>query len=228
MNIGIIFAMQEELDALKNNIKIIKEEKIYDLTFYISKLNNKKIILVESGVGKVNASRTTQVLIDKYKIDLIINIGVAGGIDKDLNIFDIVVGEILYQHDFDITAFNHNKGYIPKIGDYIKTNKDLINKIKQIDKTNKYHLKYGVIATGDIFITDEKMSQKINKKFNALCVEMESSAIAQTSLLSNVPFLILRSISDTPNNNNKISYEKFLTKSSQIISDIAIDIINNL
>ena len=223
MKIGIIFAMKEELDALKKHLEICNEYKVYDLTFYEAKYNNITCILVESGVGKVNAARTTQILIDHVKVDYIFNIGVAGGIDNSLNVGDVVVGTSLVQHDFDITAFNHNKGYIPNIGINVNSNEYLINLTKEID-----NLKYGVIASGDIFCTDVNMSKKIHNKFNALCVEMEGASVAQVCYLCNIPFLIIRSISDVPNNNNVITYDEFLEISSNKVANIMIKLLDKL
>ena len=114
--VGIIFAMEEELLALKEYLDLEKEYDIFNLKFYEGKINGINCVLVESGIGKVNAARTTQILIDNIKVDYIFNIGVAGGIDKSLKVGDIVLGEKLVQHDFDITAFNHDKGFIPNIG----------------------------------------------------------------------------------------------------------------
>ena len=131
--IGIVFAMKEELDALKKYIIIEKEYKIFELTFIEGTLHNQKMYLVESGVGKVNAARATQILIDNFKVDYILNIGVAGGVSTNLKVGDIVVGDKLYQHDFDITAFNHNKGYIPNIGDYVETDRYLLKKTKELN-----------------------------------------------------------------------------------------------
>lgn len=224
MKIGIIFAMKEEMNALLKYIKIDKEIKIYDLVFYISNYNNIELILVESGIGKVNSARTTQILIDNFNINYIFNIGVAGGIEDSLNVGDIVVAEKLVQHDFDITAFNHNKGHIPNIGTYINSSEYLLNLIKNIDNS----IKIGVIASGDIFITHVNMSKNINKKFNALCVEMEGASIAQVAYLCNIPFIVIRSISDVPNNNNTITYDKFLEISSNKVAKLMIHIIDNL
>ena len=223
--VGIIFAMQEELKELKNIINIDKENKIYELTFYEGKLDNIKYILVESGIGKVNASRTTQVLIDNYKVDYIFNIGVAGGVDKSLNVLDIVIGNKMVQHDFDITGFNHEKGYIPNVGVFLDGDNYLINTANSITDIDT---KNGIIATGDIFVTDTNMSNKINTKFNALCVDMEGSAIAQVAYLCKVPFLIIRSISDTPNNNNVITYEEFLEKSCKKIATFMKEMLDKL
>ena len=105
--VGIIFAQEEELAALKEYLELKKEYNIFNLTFYEGKINDIDCVLVESGIGKVNAARTTQILIDNIKVDYIFNIGVAGGIDSSLKVGDIVLGYKLVQHDFDITAFNH-------------------------------------------------------------------------------------------------------------------------
>lgn len=224
MKIGIIFAMKEEMAALKDYIIITKEYKYYDLVFYESIYNNITCILVESGIGKVNSSRATQVLIDKFDIDYIFNVGVAGGISNDLLVGDIVIGEKLIQHDFDITSFDHEKGYIPNIGTYINSSDYLINLTKNIDNS----IKYGVIASGDIFVTDTIMSNKIYKKFNALCVEMEGASIAQVAYLCKIPFLIVRCISDVPNNSNTITYNEFLESSSKNVAKLMIKIIENI
>ena len=178
------------------------------------------LILVTCGVGKVNAARCTQILIDNFSVDIIINIGVAGGISNNLKIGDIILGDELVQHDFDITAFNHEKGFIPNIGVYIKSDEYLVNVCEKILKSNGISYHKGVIASGDIFCTDYLMSSKINKKFNALCVEMEGASIAQACFLSHIPFIVLRSISDIPNSENVITYEEFLRESSIKISNV--------
>ena len=218
--IGIIFAMEEELNAFIEDITINNEYDIFDLHFYHTIINDNECILVISGVGKVNAARTAQILIDNYHTDMIINVGVAGGVSQNLNIGDIVVGDRLAQHDFDITAFKHEKGFIPNVGVYINSDEYLIQKTCEVLDKNKVNYHTGVIASGDIFCTEEAMSMKIAKKFNALCVEMEGASIAQVCFLSHIPFIVLRSISDIPNNNNVITYEEFLESSSKKVSVI--------
>lgn len=211
--------MQEEIDALKEYLILKNEYTIFNLKFYEGIIGNTQCILVESGIGKVNAARTTQILIDNFKVDYVFNIGVAGGIDNCLNVGDIVIGEKLVQHDFDITAFDHEKGYIPNTGVYINSDEYLSNIAYSILNDNPLiNVHKGVIASGDIFCTSDKMANKINTKFNALCTEMEGASVAQVCYLSNIPFLIIRSISDVPNNNNVITYEEFLVNSTKIIA----------
>lgn len=226
--IGIIFAMEEELKELLKLVVLKNEYKIFDLSFYECELENNNLILVESGVGKVNAARCTQILIDNMKADYIINIGVAGSVSKKVGVCDIVIGEKLVQHDFDITAFDHEKGYIPNIGKvYVESDPYLIKVAKTTKTDSKIH--EGVIASGDIFCTEEAMSNKIATKFNALCVEMEGASIAQVCYLSHIPFLVIRSISDSPNDtNNKLTYEEFLEISSKTVAKYLKNMILNL
>lgn len=226
--IGIIFAMNEELQELLKYLEIKNEYLIFDLKFYEGTINDIECVLVESGVGKVNAARCTQILIDNMKVEYIFNIGVAGGISDKLNVCDIVIGKRLVQHDFDITAFNHQKGYIPNVGVFIESDEYLVNLATSCIDTSDYNILTGTIASGDIFCTEKWMSEKINKKFDALCVEMEGASIAQVCYLSHIPFLIIRSISDTLNNNNVITYEEFLEKSSQNVALFLMKILNKL
>ena len=226
--IGFIFAMEEELDDFKENVKIINEYNIFNLHFYETIIKNIKCIFTICGVGKVNAARTTQILIDNFYVEIIINVGVAGGINTSLSVGDIVVGEKLVQHDFDITAFNHEKGYIPQVGVYIKSDDYLVQLAEESLKENNISFFKGVIASGDIFCTDSNMSMKIAAKFNALAVEMEGASIAQVCYLSHIPFLILRCISDIPNNHNVITYEEFLKDSSKKIANCLLNILNKI
>ena len=209
MRVGIIFAMEEELRAFKEKVNVVNEKKIYDLTFYQALVNDIDVILVLSGVGKVNAARTTQVLIDFMNVNYVFNVGVAGSVSKSLDICDIVIGSSVVQHDFNLKAFNRNRGEIPDIGTFIDSDEYLINiSLKSLNGAKK-----GVIASGDIFCNDLIMKEKINKEFNALCVEMEGASIAQVCYLSKVPFVIIRSISDSLNG-NEMEYDKFLNESS--------------
>lgn len=229
--IGIIFAMNEELNSMLKYLDITNKYKIFDLEFYEGNIQDNEIILITSGVGKVNSARSTQILIDNMKVDMIINVGVSGGIVNTLEVCDIVIGTKLVQHDFDITAFNHEKGYIPNIGVYIESDLYLINianEVKNELSNIDYNIKYGVIASGDIFCTNNTMTEKINKKFNAICVEMEGASIAQVCYLSHIPFIVIRSISDVPNGNNVITYEEFLNKSSNNVSNFVYKMIQKI
>ena len=225
--IGIIFAMKEELDETLIKLKKVKEHTLYNLNIIECIHNNNTCYLVESGIGKVNAARTTQILISELHVDLILNVGVAGSVSKDIKKCDIVLADKLVQHDFDLTSFNHEKGFIPGLGKFIECDNYLLEKAKSI-KLDK-NIKVGTIASGDIFVSDEIMARKVNFKFNALCVEMEGSAIAQVCKLCSIPFLVLRGISDSPyEENNNITFDEYLKESSRVISSFVIELLNIL
>ena len=222
-NYGIIAAMQEEMQEIQKLMKEISNKEIYGLNFIEGKISDKTIVLVEAGVGKVNAARTTQILIDKFDIDAIINVGSAGVANDKLNIGDIVIGKKLVQHDFDITAFGHPKGYISNLGQYFDSNNQLVERMENVmkDLENKdFNILVGTVASGDIFCTDSNMKEKIRNKFEADAIEMEGAAIAQVCKLDNIPFIVIRGISDSPNGNNEITFEQYLEKASKRCADI--------
>ena len=229
--IGILVAMEEELEEVKKEMKEIEKKTIYELEFFVGKIQEKMCILVKCGVGKVNAARVTQILISSFSVNFVINIGAAGALNDNLKIGDIVIGKYLVQHDFDITAFGHNKGYISNVGDKIYSDSNLLEYVQKIinnKKDKSFEIKFGIIASGDIFCTDVSMKQKIVKKFEADCVEMEGAAIAQVCYLDNIPFIVIRSISDTPNGNNAITFDEFVSLASRRCSDLLKELLKEL
>lgn len=204
--------MDEEIATIKNLMQDVETKKIFDLEFIIGKINSKGVILVKCGAGKVHAARTTQILIDNFNIDYIINVGTAGGLNDDIEIGDIVIAEKLVQHDYDITAGGHEKGYVSNTGKYFECDKKLIERSKDtINSLNEnFKAVVGLIATGDIFVQDINVKNSIKEEFDADCVEMEGAAIAQVCTLDKIPFIVIRAISDKPNGNNGVDFEKYL------------------
>lgn len=221
--IGIIVAELEELTAIKELMNNIEEINIYNLIFYKGTISSQNYILVRGGIGKVNSSRTTQILIDKFDISYVINLGSAGGLNDNLNIGDIVIGEKLVQHDFDVTAFGREKGVIPETGKYFESDTSLLTQFENMKMNNIKTIK-GIIASGDIFCTDTKLKESIKNNFNADCVEMEGAAIAQVCYLNNVPFIVLRSISDIPNEKNHIDFNEYLKLASKNCAKIIMNL----
>lgn len=227
--IGIVVAMEEEKDAVKNLMKDIELEESYELDFYKGKIENKKCILVQSGVGKVNAARTTQILIDKYKVSKVINVGAAASIDPMLNIGDILIGKKVVQHDFDITAFGHSKGYITGVGNDVSCDSDWLDKIKDVvNEKRDYKVRTGIVATGDVFCTEVKLRDEIRATFKADVVDMECGAIAQVCYLDNIPFLVIRGVSDTPNGENEKDFDKNLELASNRCAEILKEVLHKM
>lgn len=224
MSIGIIAAENEEMMEIKNIMTDIEEKKIYNLIFFKGKIKNKECVLTECGVGKVNAARTAQILIDSYDVRCIINVGSAGAVNPELNVEDVVIGNKLVQYDFDITQIgDYEKGEICDVGKYMRADENLIklceDTIKNI-KDRNYNIKIGTIASADMFCANPEKAKEIREEFNAECVEMEGAAIAQVCFLDNIPFLVIRAISDTPNGNNKIDFHTFLKIASKRAAEI--------
>lgn len=167
-------------------------------------------------MGKVNSARTTQILIDKFEIEYIINVGVAGSLNEKLEIGDIVIGEKLVQHDFDLTATGHPKGFISEeLGREFISDNILVNKCKNIinNDLKEINVKIGTIATGDVFCNKVSLKEEVVKEFGADCIEMEGAAIAQVCTLCSIPFIVIRSISDKPNGHNEVDFNTYLNMS---------------
>ncbi len=220
--IGVIAAEEKELLEVKNLMSDIESIELFDRMFYKGKLNNKDVVCVKCGVGKVNSAHICQVMIDNFNVELVVNIGSAGGVDKRLKVGDVVIADKLFQHDFDITPFGRELGEIDNIGKFIETDKKLLEIFK--DK----NVFIGGIASGDKFIHEKEEKDKIRDTFNVMCVEMEGASIAQVCFLDKVKFLVIRSITDTLEGNSKVDFETFLTEASKNAANILKDIINNI
>lgn len=212
MILGIVSAMQEELDLLLKDMTINEETKKANMTFYKGTLDDKDIIAVVCGIGKVNAAVCSQILISEFNVTSIINVGVAGGIGKDIYPGDVVVGTNLVQHDMDTTVFGDPHGQIPRLDTFdfkcdealVKASLEACEEIKEINTFS------GRIISGDQFISSVEKIQWFEKEFNAMACEMEGASIAQVCYLNNIPFVVIRSISDNANNGAHMDYEKFI------------------
>lgn len=219
--IGIIVAEEKELIEVKNIMNNIEEISIYEKIFYKGLMSNKEVVVVKSNVGKVNSARVCQILIDKFNIKLVINVGTAGSVDNSLDIGDIVVADKLVQYDFDVTPFGREMGEIENVGKFIEVNKNLLSLFGN-------DVKLGTIVSGDKFIVNIEDKNNIRNIFNALCIEMEGASIAQVCYLDKIPFLVIRSITDKLDGSSKIEFETFLESSSKKVANVLKNIVNKL
>ena len=213
--IGIVGAMEEEIALLKNNTEIISAKNIVGTDFFMGKMFGKNVVLVRSGIGKVNAAVCTQVLIDMYGVDYIINTGVAGSINKDLGIGDIVISNDLLQHDFDTSATGDKPGVIPRLHEStFKADEELVRIAEEVSKEyiQNQNVFVGRIATGDQFIANSSDKERIWNNFKPYCVEMEGAAIAQTCYLNKIPFVVIRSMSDSADEGACSNFEEHVEK----------------
>ena len=224
MNIGIITAEEEEMQAIKNCMTNIVETRYYNLHFYEGEINDKRCVLVRAGIGKVNAARTTQLLIDRFYVDVVVNIGSAGAAHELLNVGDIVIANKLVQYDFDITDIgNYEKGEIFEFGKYMYTDSRLIDLCNETIKEmgdNNFKVRIGIIGTADLFCARPEVAKNVRETFNIECMEMEGAAVAQVCNLDKIPCLVIRGISDTPNGNNKIDFHTYLEMASQRAAEL--------
>lgn len=211
MIIGIIGAMDEELEILLKELKPERKEIKAQMEFNSGKLWNRDVVIVRSGIGKVNASVCAQILVDDFNVDNIINIGIAGGTAENVMPGDVVIADSLVQHDMDATFFGDKLGQIPRLDTYdFKCDEVLVKKAKDACcnfTQSKYFV--GRIVTGDQFIDKSEKLRWLSEKFSALACEMEGGSIAQVCYLNHIPFVIIRSISDNGSTGVHMDYEKF-------------------
>lgn len=211
MIIGIIGAMDEEVEILLKEIMVERKESKAKMEFSCGKLWGQNVVVVRSGIGKVNAAVCTQILIDDFNVDNIVNVGIAGGIGENINPGDVVIGESLIQHDMDTSAFGDRIGQIPRLDTFdFKCSQVLVNKAKSACiHLNESKSFIGKIVTGDQFIADVEKIRWLKEEFEAAACEMEGGSIAQVCYLNNIPFVVIRSISDNANTGAHMDYEKF-------------------
>lgn len=221
--IGIIGAMEEEIASLKSKMELVTAKNIVGIDFYMGKMNGKSVVLVRSGIGKVNAAICTQVLIDLYAVDYIINVGVAGAISKELSIGDVVISKDVVHHDMDCTNFGYEQGIIPRMTESFFTADELLIKIAKEcgeEALPNKAIHVNRIASGDKFVSSNEDKQKIWSAFKAFCVEMEGAAIAQTCFLNKIPFIVIRAISDKADDSAGVSFDKFVLEAAKTSSEL--------
>lgn len=212
MVIGIISAMSEELELLLNDMVVEEKTVKANMTFHKGKVWGKDVVAVVSGIGKVNAAVCTQILISEYKVNSVINVGVAGGIGKDIYPGDVVVAENLVQHDVDTTVFGDAHGQVPRMDTFdFMCDEELVKLAKlSCDEIEDINTFSGRIVSGDQFIASVDKIKWLESEFGAVACEMEGASIAHVCYLNTIPFVIIRSISDNANNGAHMDYEKFI------------------
>ena len=200
--IGIIGAMDEEVEQLVEVMEITREETKACMTFKAGKLAGKDVVIVRSGIGKVNAAACTQILVDDFKADYIINTGIAGSLKAEIDIADVVIS----------TGFGYPLGQIPRMDTLsFAADERLIKLAGEACKNAvpEIGVHVGRVVSGDQFISDKAVKERISSNFDGFCTEMEGAAIAQVSYLNKVPFVILRTISDKADDSATMDYPAF-------------------
>lgn len=213
--IGIIGAMDEEVADLKNVMQVEETTTFASMTFYKGKIVEKPVVIVRSGIGKVNAAVCAQILVDKFGVDTIINTGVAGSLNVKLDIGDMVISSDALQHDMDTSQLGDPVGQIPRMDVLaFPADEHLVKLAKQVNETVNPDIStyVGRVASGDQFISSSERKEFIVKNFEASCAEMEGAAIAQVAYLNQISYVIIRAISDKADNSAQEDYPVFAKK----------------
>lgn len=215
--IGIIGAMSEEIENFLDGMSNVIIHKKAGIIFYEGSMNGKSVILCKSGVGKINAAVCTQILIDDFNIEQIIFTGVAGALHSELEIGDIVVSTAAMQHDIDASALGFNKGIIPFADRSVfEADEDLIRlALKASEEISEGKVVTGLILSGDQFISAGQAAKELHELFGGYCTEMEGAAVAQVCHMNEIPFVIVRSMSDKADGSAHINFPEFTKLASR-------------
>lgn len=213
---GLIGAMDEEikllLDSMENTQTTIKA----GIKYYSGMIFGKTVVLCKSGVGKVNAAVTTQILLDTFGVSRILFTGVAGALHPDLNIGDIVISSQCIQHDMDVTALGYRRGVIPyQETSAFPADKTLIQLAEQACQSLKQDSVTGIVLSGDQFVASAELVASLRQELDGACAEMEGAAVAQVCFMNGTPFVIIRSMSDKADGSAHLNYRDFTVEASE-------------
>ncbi len=231
MKVAILGAMDQEVALLKDNIDTLKTETLHHLTVYTGAIQGVDVVLVKCGIGKVAASVATTLIIQHYQPDYVVNTGSAGGFDPRLSVGDIVISTGVQHHDVDLTHFGYALGQVaggfPAV---FQADQTLINAAqKAMTALPKLTAIQGLICSGDAFIGDDQTVMTLKQHFPDMsAVEMEGAAIGQACHLLNVPFLVLRSLSDIAGKSSSVSFEKYLDTAGKHSAQLVMEMLNQL
>ena len=211
MVIGILAAMDTEAKSIVADLENSVIEEIAGYTYYRGIYQDKKVVLTICSIGKVSSALSAQIMIDHYGVDFVINTGIAGGLDEDLKILDIVIGERLAYHDFEESV---KTDYFP-FKEYYNSDAEAVESVYRIAEDEGITAHKGLILTGDQFIeSDEKKRELVERFENPMCVEMEGTAISQAAYINDVPSIVIRCISDMADTGGMMTYQEFKEKAS--------------
>jgi adenosylhomocysteine nucleosidase len=230
MRIGIIGAMDEEVDLLRSKLDGREDMNLAGSEFYKGKIDSLEVVLLKSGIGKVNAALGTALMIEKFHPDIIINTGSAGGFHKDLNVGDVVISTEVRHHDVDVTIFGYEYGQVPRMPAYFAPDEKLVSiAVKSAEKIDGIQVAEGLIASGDSFMNDPERVEFIRSKLPDLyAAEMEAAAIAQVAYQFEVPFVIIRSLSDIAGKDSNLSFDQFLETAAKNSAELILLMLEEL
>jgi len=228
MKIAIMGAMPEEIEPIISQLDNLQVTEYGANKYYEGNYKGKDVVVAYSKIGKVFATLTATLLIEKFGCEMLLFSGVAGAISDELSIGDLIIADGLCQHDLDITAFGHPYGYVPEGEVCIPTDVKLRDIAKKVAKAKGIELKEGVIATGDQFIACSDKKAWIEKTFKADALEMEGASVAVVCSSLDIPFFILRAISDAADMDASFNFDEFLDSSAKISADFILSMVESI
>ena len=226
--IGILCAMREELEPILEYMDIKKKINHANNIFYIAEFEGEPTVLAYSKIGKVNASVTATIMIEKFGVDKLLFSGVAGGVDEDLKIGDLIIATKTTQHDVDLTVFGYEPGYIPESRVFFECDGELNAIAHDVARKLGIKLKEGIIASGDQFVHSKERKEWIKKVFSASAIEMEGGAVGCVCWNEKVPFFMLRAISDSAEEGAGVDFDEFLEESSKVSAEFLIEMLKEI
>ena len=227
---GIIEAMESEVNAIYAQMENKEIVEYNGIKFYKGSLYGKDVVVIQCGIGKVNAALCTQLLILKFGVDKVVNTGIAGATGTDLNIYDFVVSTETVYHDFDTQFFGYKLGQVPGLPETFKADEKLVESVVSAFNNSKlsseHKIRTGLIASGDQFIAGGEKKNFIVSNFHPLCVEMEGCAVAHACYKNNVPFVVVRCMSDCADDTVQVRYDE--AEASALSSTMLLSIIKSL
>lgn len=227
MKIAILGAMPEEIAPLLEKITYKKIDYIGN-TFYIAPYKNHELIIAYSKIGKVNSAITSAVMFEKFGAEILLFTGVAGALESELKIGNLLYATKVVQHDLDISAFGHPFGFVPGNQIFVDTDEDLNQKAEEAAKELDVKLIGGIVASGDQFINNQRRKDWIKATFNAAAVEMEGASVGQVCLAFGAPFFMLRAISDEASGGAEFDFDEFMIKSAKISADFIFKMVDKI
>lgn len=226
--IGIIGAMDEEIAYLLDSMTEKREVMIAESLFVEGKLADQDVVLLKSGIGKVNAAMTATIMHERYQPRYVINTGSAGGFSEDLHVGDIVISSAVAHHDVDVTAFEYEYGQVPGMPPQFKADESLIEQAKHAMTSLQMPHKVGLITSGDTFLESPEKVDHIRRLFpEAIAAEMEAAAIAQVCHQYDVPFIVIRALSDIAGKESSITFTEFLERAAKHTTQLIYQMVQN-
>lgn len=230
MRIGVIGAMEEEVELLRGSLENAQVNEIANCEFTTGTYKGQDVVLLKSGIGKVNAAMSTTLLLQQFKPDVVINTGSAGGFDQALEVGAIVISDEVRHHDVDVTVFGYEMGQVPQLPAAFHSDEKLIDlAVKAVEELGEHPYGVGLIATGDSFMNDPERVEKVRAFFPSMkASEMEAAAVAQVCHQFNVPFVVIRALSDIAGKESNISFDEFLPVAAKHSTEIVLNVVERL